>query len=125
MLKTMRLVAGKDLRIEARSRVATNQVLRARATGDTVQEQAARRRLRALGVRDDATRIAGPLQALGAIDRARVSIRTLGAFAVLCDGQPVAGSAWQSRKSRDALKILAGRRGRPITRDAPASSSAW
>ncbi|HET9601856.1 MAG TPA: heme exporter protein CcmB [Acidimicrobiales bacterium] len=27
MLKTMRLVAGKDLRIEARSRVATNQVL--------------------------------------------------------------------------------------------------
>lgn len=98
--------------------IATNQVLRARATGDTVQEQAARRRLRALGVRDDATRIAGPLQALGAIDRARVSIRTLGAFAVLCDGQPVAGSAWQSRKSRDALKILAGRRGRPITRDA-------
>ena len=27
MLRTMRLVAGKDLRIEARSRVATNQVL--------------------------------------------------------------------------------------------------
>ena len=27
MLRTLRLVAGKDLRIEARSRVATNQVL--------------------------------------------------------------------------------------------------
>ncbi|MDO9456188.1 BTAD domain-containing putative transcriptional regulator [Nocardioides sp.] len=98
--------------------IATNQALRARATGDTVQEQAARRRLRALGVRDDATRIAGPLQALGTADRARVSIRTLGAFAVLCDGEPVPASAWQSRKSRDALKILAGKRGRPITRDA-------
>ncbi len=98
--------------------LATNQALRARATGEHVEEQAARRRLRALGVRDDATRIAGPLQALGRADRARVSIRTLGAFAVLCDGEPVAGSAWQSRKSRDALKILAGRRGRPITREA-------
>lgn len=98
--------------------IATNQALRARAANDRAHEQAARRRLRALGVRDDAMRIAGPLQALGAIDRARVRIRTLGAFAVLCDGEPVAGSAWQSRKSRDALKILAGRRGRPITRDA-------
>lgn len=97
--------------------LATNQALRARATNDTVKEQAARRRLRALGVRDDATRIAGPLQALGTADRARVSIRTLGAFAVLCDGEPVPGSAWQSRKSRDALKILAGRRGRSITRE--------
>ncbi|MEO9323053.1 BTAD domain-containing putative transcriptional regulator [Nocardioides sp. C4-1] len=98
--------------------LATNQVLRARVVGDSVAEQAARRRLRALGVRDDATRIAGPLQALGQADRARVSIRTLGAFAVLCDGEPVPASAWQSRKSRDALKILAGRRGRPITREA-------
>jgi DNA-binding SARP family transcriptional activator len=98
--------------------IATNQTLRARATNDTVQEQAARRRLRALGVRDDATRVAGPLQALGSVDRARVSIRTLGAFAVLCDGEPVPASAWQSRKSRDALKILAGKRGRPLTRDA-------
>ncbi|MFB9313230.1 AfsR/SARP family transcriptional regulator, partial [Nocardioides plantarum] len=98
--------------------IATNQTLRARAGNDTVQEQAARRRLRALGVRDDATRIAGPLQALGTADRARVSIRTLGAFAVLCEGEPVPASAWQSRKSRDALKILAGKRGRPLTRDA-------
>ncbi len=98
--------------------IASNQVLRARATNDTVQEQVARRRLRALGVRDDAMRIAGPLQALGTADRARVSIRTLGAFAVLCDGEPVPASAWQSRKSRDALKILAGKRGRPITREA-------
>ncbi|WP_148613683.1 tetratricopeptide repeat protein [Nocardioides rubriscoriae] len=98
--------------------LATNQALRARVTNDSVQEQAARRRLRALGVRDDAVRIAGPIQALGTAGRARVSIRTLGAFAVLCDGEPVPASAWQSRKSRDALKILAGRRGRPIPREA-------
>ncbi|GAA5145188.1 hypothetical protein GCM10023340_14080 [Nocardioides marinquilinus] len=98
--------------------LATNQALRARAAGDHLSEQAARRRLRALGVRDDASRIAGPLQALGRTERARVSIRALGAFAVLVDGEPVAASAWQSRKSRDALKILAGRRGRAITREA-------
>ncbi len=98
--------------------LATNDALRGRLAGDLVAEQAARRRLRALGVRDDATRIAGPLHALGHLDLPRVAIRTLGAFAVLCDGEPVPASAWQSRKSRDALKILAGRRGRPITREA-------
>ncbi|WP_340539964.1 BTAD domain-containing putative transcriptional regulator [Nocardioides sp. GXZ039] len=98
--------------------LATNQALRAHAVADHVGEQAARRRLRALGVRDDATRIAGPLQTIGHTDRARIAIRTLGAFAVLHDGEPIAASAWQSRKSRDALKILAGRGGRPITREA-------
>lgn len=98
--------------------LATNQVLRARVTGDAVAEDLGRRRLRALGVRDDATRIAGPLQSLGRVEQPPVAIRTLGSFVVLTDGTPVAASAWQSRKSRDALKILAGRRGRPITRDA-------
>lgn len=97
---------------------ATNEVLRARAGDDRVGEQAARQRLRALGVRDDAARIAGPLQAVGRVQGARVTIRALGAFSVLIDGEPVPGSAWQSRKSRDALKILSGRRGRPLTRDA-------
>lgn len=97
---------------------ATNRVLAARARGDAVAEQAARGTLRSLGVRDDAHRIAGPLQALGAHAGASVVLRALGAFTVLRDGVPVPASAWQSRKSRDALKLLAGRGGRPITREA-------
>ncbi|WP_193611681.1 BTAD domain-containing putative transcriptional regulator [Nocardioides lijunqiniae] len=98
--------------------LATNQVLRARAMGDHVAEQSARRRLRALGVRDGATRIAGALQALGTTERAGVTIRALGSFAIHRSGEPVPASEWQSRKSRDALKILVGRRGRPISREA-------
>jgi len=48
----------------------------------------------------------------------QVSIRALGSFAVYRAGEPVPASAWQSRKARHALKILAGRGGRPISRDA-------
>ncbi|WP_134739279.1 BTAD domain-containing putative transcriptional regulator [Nocardioides sp. 503] len=98
--------------------LATNGVLRGRATGDHVAEQSARRRLRALGVRDGATRIAGALQAIGSTEPAGVTICALGSFAVHRSGEPVPASEWQSRKSRDALKILVGRRGRPISRDA-------
>ena len=98
--------------------LATNRVLRGRLTGDATAEDLGRRRLRALGVRDDASRIAGPLQSLGRFEEPPVAIRALGSFTVSTDGVPVPASAWQSRKSRDALKILAGRRGRPITRDA-------
>jgi DNA-binding SARP family transcriptional activator len=34
----------------------------------------------------------------------------------------VSAGAWQSRKARDLLKLLVGRRGRPITRDATAEA---
>ena len=47
-----------------------------------------------------------------------VAIVTLGRFAVLRAGQPIPLAAWQSRKARDLLKLLASRRGRPITREA-------
>jgi DNA-binding SARP family transcriptional activator len=45
-----------------------------------------------------------------------VAIRTLGAFRLLRDGEPVPGSVWQSKKARTLLKILVARRGRSTTR---------
>lgn len=50
------------------------------------------------------------------------AIVTLGRFAVLLSGEPVPLAAWQSRKARDLLKVLATRRGRPITREAAAEA---
>ncbi|HLJ03232.1 MAG TPA: BTAD domain-containing putative transcriptional regulator [Solirubrobacteraceae bacterium] len=51
-----------------------------------------------------------------------LEIVTLGRFAVLREGQPIPLVAWQSRKARDLLKLLASRRGRAITRDAAAEA---
>lgn len=51
-----------------------------------------------------------------------VAIVTFGRFAVLLAGEPVPLAAWQSRKARDLLKVLAARRGRPITREAAAEA---
>ncbi|MBF9131517.1 tetratricopeptide repeat protein [Plantactinospora sp. S1510] len=48
---------------------------------------------------------------------AKVVVRTLGRFEVRVDGHPVPTSAWQSRKARDLLRILAARRGRPVSRE--------
>jgi DNA-binding SARP family transcriptional activator len=50
------------------------------------------------------------------------AVTTLGRFAVSRAGQTVPLGAWQSRKARDLLKILAARRGRPLTRDAAAEA---
>jgi ATP/maltotriose-dependent transcriptional regulator MalT/DNA-binding SARP family transcriptional activator len=50
------------------------------------------------------------------------AVTTLGRFAVSRAGQTVPLRAWQSRKARDLLKILAARRGRPLTRDAAAEA---
>lgn len=97
--------------------LATNEILRARLSHDAVAEQVARRRLRALAVRDDALRVAGPLQVIGPGEAPAIAIRTLGSFTVLREGTPVPSSAWQSRRARDALKILAGARGRAVTRE--------
>jgi ATP/maltotriose-dependent transcriptional regulator MalT/DNA-binding SARP family transcriptional activator len=49
-------------------------------------------------------------------------ITTLGRFAVVRQGERVAAGAWQSRKARDLLKLLAARLGRPITREVAAES---
>ena len=46
-----------------------------------------------------------------------LSIRTLGAFRVLRDGDPVPATAWQSRKARTLLKVLLARRGRATPRE--------
>lgn len=45
-------------------------------------------------------------------------VATLGRFAVVRRGEPVALAAWQSRKARDLFKLLIARRGRPLTREA-------
>lgn len=71
-------------------------------------------RLGAKGPALEARRIADTLSrpASGA-----VSIRTLGGFEVLVDGEAVPGSAWQSRVARDILGMLVANRGRPIHRE--------
>ncbi|GAB2458031.1 BTAD domain-containing putative transcriptional regulator [Jatrophihabitans fulvus] len=89
--------------------------------GDSRAVSNCRARLRGFGVRDSATRIAGPLAVVGDEHVATVSVRTLGTFLVLRAGAAVPPSAWQSRKARDLVKILASRRGKAISRDAVAA----
>lgn len=96
---------------------ARNQVITARLQSDQRAEALARSRLRALGVRDSFFRIAGPLMAIGDPEPAPITIHTLGTFSVFREDEPVPGSAWQSRKARDLVKILTGRSGRPIARE--------
>ena len=45
-----------------------------------------------------------------------VAIGVLGGFSVSINGQPVPLTAWRSRQARTLVKILAARRGRPLTR---------
>lgn len=49
-------------------------------------------------------------------------ISTLGRFAVVRGGEHLGAGAWQSRKARDLLKLLAGRLGRPVTRETAAEA---
>ena len=49
--------------------------------------------------------------------QARVTIRTLGRFAVEVDGQEVPTSAWRSRLPRQLCKRLVAARGWPVTRE--------
>lgn len=64
--------------------------------------------------------VTGNLVATQAPDR--VSVSTLGRFGVIVGGQRVPTSAWQSRKVRELLKLLAARGGRPISREAAADA---
>ncbi|MBS1888751.1 MAG: winged helix-turn-helix domain-containing protein [Actinobacteria bacterium] len=84
-------------------------------------------------VRDDAEAAASLRERLAErgvaaeLDRPRPAselprIVTLGRFAVLRGGEPVPAGAWQSRKARDLLKLLAAQRGRPISREAAAEA---
>lgn len=99
-------------------RIAINRLLRARHAKDRGGEAAARSTLNGLGIRVDASRIAGPLHAAGQVTPPLVAIRTLGAFSVAINGEPLSTSAWPSRKSRALVKILASSRRRAISRAA-------
>jgi ATP/maltotriose-dependent transcriptional regulator MalT/DNA-binding SARP family transcriptional activator len=102
---------GNPLR-EARARLAL-----ARLARDHAAEALAVGRLQKLGVRPGGIAV-GLVASLPPEDPVPVAIRTLGGFGVLREGKPVPESAWQSKKARDLLKILAARRGRPLSREA-------
>jgi ATP/maltotriose-dependent transcriptional regulator MalT len=87
------------------------ELLEALLAGDDEAARRAEERLRALGVR-------GEPASLVSRRAAPVVVQTLGRFRVLCDGQSLQPTAWQSRKARDLLKILVAREGRPIPREA-------
>src|SRR5690606_21014599 len=67
-----------------------NALLRARVRRDRDGERDARRWLRALGVSDAATRVAGPLRVLGRLAVLRDGVRRALAQALLDDGRPAA-----------------------------------
>lgn len=97
--------------------LARNQLAVARLTHDRAKAERARQRLRAAGVRDQAAGAAGLLGSLPPEELDPARIRTLGSFGVVRDGQPVAIGEWRSRKARDLLKVLVGRRGRSAPRE--------
>jgi DNA-binding SARP family transcriptional activator/ATP/maltotriose-dependent transcriptional regulator MalT len=76
-----------------------------------------RARLHAIGCRVFDRRIHALLVRAQPTDGQQMTLQTLGGFRVLRDGVPVPRTAWQSRKARDLLKLLAARRGRPVSRD--------
>ncbi|WP_127938050.1 BTAD domain-containing putative transcriptional regulator [Nonomuraea polychroma] len=76
-----------------------------------------RERMHAIGCRALDDRIDALIARTVPEPQARVVVETLGTFRVLLGGVPVARTAWQSRKARDLLKILAARRGSGISRE--------
>jgi DNA-binding SARP family transcriptional activator len=100
---------------EARCRLA----LVSARTGAAAEREtvAAEERLRAFGVRPNATP-AGLLAVIPGGTAAPVVIETLGSFRVTRNGQPLYSGEWRSKKARDLLKLLVARRGRPSPREA-------
>ncbi|MEV6241104.1 tetratricopeptide repeat protein [Lentzea sp. NPDC051838] len=80
--------------------------------GSAAARVLAEHRLRGLGV-DPST----GTRSLAVRTAARTSVRVLGSFAVVRDGEELPPSAWKSRKARDLLKLLIVRRGRPVSRE--------
>ncbi|MGX7672659.1 BTAD domain-containing putative transcriptional regulator [Plantactinospora sp. DSM 117369] len=97
--------------------LATNALLRARLGADRPAEEVAYQRLHRLGVREGAWHVAGPLAAIGPAPVPEVEVQTLGHFVVRLAGVPVPAAAWQSRKARELVKVLAGQLGRPLGRE--------
>jgi DNA-binding SARP family transcriptional activator/tetratricopeptide (TPR) repeat protein len=77
------------------------------AVVDTLRELGARRLLA------EANRLCRPQEG----STQQVRLQTLGGFRVLVHGEPIPAAAWQSKKARDLLKVLVGRRGRAIHRE--------
>ncbi len=96
----MWVTAGNEVR------ATINAYVTARLTGASVAEHRALQDLHRLGLHADAWAVPGPLNAVRPTD-VRVRVHCLGAFALEVDGRTVPGSAWPSRKARDALKVLA------------------
>jgi DNA-binding SARP family transcriptional activator/tetratricopeptide (TPR) repeat protein len=92
-------------------------LVKATLSGATHRLQADRaaEALRARGVDVESRRAAGPVAALMR-SAPTVSVRALGVFQVVRNGEPVPKAAWQSKKARDLLKILVALR-RPVPRD--------
>jgi DNA-binding SARP family transcriptional activator len=96
--------------------IAAARISLAIAANDPRAAARARHQLAELGAAPDVG-VAGLLVAPDA-----PSVATLGRFTVTVGGQPVPGGAWQSRKARDLLKLLAARGGRAVSRDAAAEA---
>ncbi|HEY1643319.1 MAG TPA: BTAD domain-containing putative transcriptional regulator [Streptosporangiaceae bacterium] len=116
------LEAAVELWEDVGNPVAATRVRLALATerGLAAAARDARRQLADLGVAAGIG-AAGLLAARGEA-ASEVAIVTLGRFGVIRGGQHVPRTAWQSRKARDLLKLLAARRGRAVTRDAAAEA---
>ncbi|MGI5150275.1 BTAD domain-containing putative transcriptional regulator [Plantactinospora sp. CA-294935] len=116
---TVGLVEAAQIWADAGNEVAlaTNALLRARLGADRPAEEVAYQRLHRLGVREGAWHVAGPLAAIGPAPVPEVEVQTLGHFVVRLAGVPVPAAAWQSRKARELVKVLAGQLGRPLGRE--------
>lgn len=103
-----RLAEAREMWRAAGNRVRStmNAYVAARLSGATVAEHRALQDLHRLGLHADAWAVPGPLNAVRPA-APRVRVHCLGAFALEVDGRTVPGSAWPSRKARDALKALA------------------
>jgi len=121
-----RLAEARMMWVESEDEVrrSINDVLLARRSGDAPAERAARGRLRSLGVRDDADRIAGALLAIGEPPRPGVEVHTLGAYSVTRDGHRITPAEWPTPRSRALLQVLAAALGHPVS-GSVAARRAW
>ncbi len=116
------LEAAADLWREVGDEAAAlrTEMILAGSGGDPERVAQIREELAARGVRPELD-VAGIMLA-GQRPPAELSLTTLGRFAVSLAGRPIPLVNWKSRKSRDLLKLLAARRGRPLTREAAAEA---
>lgn len=100
---------GNQVRLQA------NHYAQARLTGRRHAEHVADRELRRLGIHDDAWAVPGTLHTVRRTPP-DVRVHCLGTFAIHLADRAVASAEWPSRKSRDALKLLALSDGGAVSR---------